>query len=176
MARIEREYAEALYLLADGQKKTGVYLDELRTIKDLLLENPMYLALLSSPAISLAERKAAVDAAFSESFEEHIVSFLKLLCDNDRIDLVLSCIDEYDALAMELSERTVAVITSAVPLDDEQKARVLEKLCRLTKKTIEPQYAVDSSLLGGMKVEVQGVTYDGTIKRRLRDVKDVMSR
>ena len=77
---------------------------------------------------------------------------------------------------MAFSNRTVAVITSATPLDEEQKQKVCEKFEKLTGKSIQAVYAVDESLIGGLKVEVEGKTYDGSIKHRLSDVKDVIIR
>lgn len=175
MARIEREYAEALYLLANESGSVEDYLENLLLIRSLLEENPLYLRFLSSPAVSLAERRASILEAFEKTVKEHVLSFLLLLCDNGRVSLLPECIKEYEAIARERSGRCEAVVTSAIELEDEQKARLTEKLNQLTGKTVEPIYRIDESVLGGLKIEVDAKTYDGTLLRRLRDVKDVMS-
>ena len=78
-------------------------------------------------------------------------------------------------IARECSGRCEAVVTSAIELDEAQKVRLVEKLNQLTEKKIDAVYLVDPALLGGVKIEVDSKTYDGTLLRRLRDVKDVMS-
>ena len=77
-------------------------------------------------------------------------------------------------MALELSSRASALITSAVEMSDSQKMAVCQKLEKITGKIIDPIYAVDPALIGGLKAEVDGKVYDGTLKNRLRDVKDVI--
>lgn len=176
MMQTDREYAEALFMLAAEEGNTEEYFSSLQTVKELVDENPDYLEFLSSPAISLKERLFAIDEAYGETFPEYVVSFLKLLCENGRIKTVGNTIDEFEKLMMTFSNKTVAVITSATPLDEEQKQRLCEKFEKITGKSIQAVYAVDESLIGGLKVEVEGKTYDGSIKHRLSDVKDVIIR
>lgn len=176
MMQTDREYAEALFMLAAEEGKVEEYFSSLLTVRELVEENPDYLEFLSSPAISLKERLSALDEAYEDIFPEYVVSFLKLLCENGRIKTVSTAIDEFEKLMMAFSNRTVAVITSATPLDDEQKQKVCDKFQKITGKSIQAVYAVDESLIGGLKVEVEGKTYDGSIKHRLSDVKDVIIR
>lgn len=176
MMQTDREYAEALFMLAAEEGKAEEYFSSLLTVRELVEENPEYIEFLSSPAISLKERLSAIDEAYETVFPEYVVSFLKLLCENGRISTVNTAIDEYEKLMMAFSNRTVAVITSAAPLDEEQKQKVCEKFQKITGKSIQAVYAVDESLIGGLKVEIEGKTYDGSIKHRLSDVKDVIIR
>ena len=176
MMQTDREYAEALFMLAAEEGKVEEYFSSLSTVRKLVEENPDYLEFLSSPAISLKERLSAIDEAYESIFPEYVVSFLKLLCENGRIKSVNTAIDEYEKLMMAFSNRTVAIITSATPLDEEQKQKVCEKFEKITGKSIQAVYAVDESLIGGLKVEVEGKTYDSSIKHRLSDVKDVIIR
>lgn len=176
MMQTDREYAEALFMLAAEENKAEEYFSSLLTVRKLIEENPDYLEFLSSPAISLRKRLSAIDEAYENIFPEYVVSFLKLLCENGRIKSVNTAIDEFEKLMMAFSNRAVAVITSATPLDEEQKQKVCEKFEKITGKSIQAVYAVDESLIGGLKVEVEGKTYDGSIKHRLSDVKDVIIR
>lgn len=176
MMQTDREYAEALFMLAAEEGKAEEYFSALSTVREIVDENPDYLEFLSSPAISLQERLSAIDEAYENIFPEYVVSFLKLLCENGRIRTVNSAIGEYEKLMMAFSNRTVAVITSATPLDNGQKQKICDKFEKITGKSIQAVYAVDESLIGGLKVEVEGKTYDGSIKHRLSDVKDVIIR
>ena len=173
MMQTDKEYAEALFMLAAEEQSTESYSEALAVIGRLVTENPEYMEFLASPAISLEERLQAVDEAFG-SMPEHIVSFIKLLCENRRIRTLSSCIEEYNKLAMALSNKTVANVYSAVELSTEQKQAICMKLEKLTGKIIEPVYTIDESLIGGVKIDVEGKTYDGSIRNRLKDVKDVI--
>ncbi len=175
MVQTEREYAEALFALAAEEGKTDEYLHALETVKSIVEETPEYIEFLASPAVELSERLGAIDEAFGESMPEYAVSFLKLLCENGRIKTLIACIDEFSKLAMMFSNRTQAQIYSAVELTEKQKAGICEKLEKLTQKVVEPVYIIDESLIGGLKIEVDGKTFDGSIRHRLGEMKDVMN-
>ena len=170
----EREYAAALFTLTAEENCTEEYVEYMKTIRDILTENKEYVEFLSSPAVSLEERAAAVDEAFGHSFPEYAVSFLKVLCENGRMKSVFGCIDEFVSLAMSVSDRTTAVVYTVVELSDEQKTAVVKKLEQITKKQVEAQYVIDESLIAGMKIEVDGKTFDGSVRHRLGEVKDVI--
>lgn len=170
----EREYAVALFSLTAEENLTEDYLGYMKTVADILAENEEYIEFLASPAISLAERTASVDEAFGPDFPEYALSFLKVLTENGKIRSVFGCIEEFRKLAMSVSDRAEAVVYSAVELSDEQKKAVCEKLGKVTKKQVEATYIIDESLIGGIKIEVEGKTFDGTIRHRLQEVKDVI--
>jgi len=174
MMQIGKEYAEALFMLASEKNMTEEYGRALSMIKKLAEEHAEYTELLSSPALTLDERLRAVDEAFAGDVPDDVLSFLKLLCEKRRTDILVECIKEYEKLSLELSRRTGAVITSAVEMSDDQKKAVCLKLEKITGKIIDPVFAVDAALIGGLKAEVDGKVYDGTLKNRLRDVKDVI--
>lgn len=170
----EREYATALFTLTAEENSTETYVDHMKAIREILRENEEYVEFLSSPAVSLEERAASIDEAFGSFFPEYALSFLKVLCENGRMKSVYGCIDEFISLAMSVSDRTTAVVYSAVELSDEQKNAVISKLEKITKKQIEAQYITDESLIGGMKIEVDGKTFDGSVRHRLGEVKEVI--
>lgn len=176
MIQTEREYAEALFLVAvEETDSIDRYVSALELVKQVVSENPDYIELLSSPAIPLKERVASIDEAFGTSVPENVLSFLKILCENGRFGVIFDCIDEFKKLSMAVSDRTSARIYSAVALNDEQKRNICVKLSALTKKTVEPEYIIDKALIGGIKIEVDGKIFDGSIKHRLDEVKDVIT-
>ncbi len=175
MIQTEREYAQALFKLAVEENSVEEYLESLKKMKKLLEENPEYTEFLNCPAVSLTQRLAAIDEAFGEMLPEYVLSLVKLLCENGKSRITLSCIDEFLALAMEYKNSAYAQIYSVIELNDQQKKSICKKLEKITNKNIVPVYSIDKSLIGGIKVEVDGKTIDFSIKHRLGDIKDVMN-
>lgn len=58
---------------------------------------------------------------------------------------------------------TVADVTTAFPLSDEVRREVLS----LVGKKAQLREVVDPSVLGGIKIDLPGKQYDGTIRRKL---------
>ena len=61
---------------------------------------------------------------------------------------------------------TVTVV-SAVALDAAQEAELTAKLRSLTGKEIHLEKCVDPSVLGGLRLQMEGLQMDGTVKNKL---------
>ena len=173
MMQTEREYAEALFMLAIESGESELYGEAVDAVYTAMCENPEYIEFLASPAIPLAERCAAIDEAFS-TLPEHVVSFLKLLCENSRAKSVCECLEEYKKLEVAASGRVSASVVSAAELDENQKEKLIAKLEKVTGKKVDAVYTVDKTLIGGMRIELDGKLYDGSVAKRLSEVKDVI--
>jgi len=171
----DKEYAAALFRLAVEESQVESYAAALRTVGDAVADTPAYLDFLSSPAVPLSERLAAIEEAFG-TLPRHVVSFIKLLCEHGHVRVLPACIVEFEQLVQAQSRRVAAVITSAVSLDETQKESLCRKLEAMTGKGVDPSYKTDASLIGGVVVEMDGKIYDGSLKHRLHEIKDVMSR
>ncbi|MFE2440473.1 F0F1 ATP synthase subunit delta, partial [Streptomyces sp. NPDC059426] len=76
-------------------------------------------------------------------------------------------LDELSKLAAERRDRTVAVVTSAVPLSDRQKQRLGEALGKLYGRKMHLNLDVDPEVLGGISVRIGDEIINGTIADRL---------
>lgn len=161
-----KEYGKALFLLTEERGTTEKVLADLGTVKQLLCENPDFLHLLDTPALSAAEKTELVDVAFSE-LDADIRSFLKILSGKHAVFAFGRCVEEYSALHDEACgiERVEAV--TAVPMEDEQKERLQKKLAALTGKTVVMTNTVDPTMLGGCILRYAGKQLDGSLATRL---------
>ena len=174
MTEANKEYAKALFALALQENAVVPYDESLTLLRGVFEEFPDYTEFLRSPALPLSERIAAIDKAFASSQPEHVVSFLKLLCENGHVESLPLCAKEFHLLRRQHENRATATVYSVVPLSDEQKMALCKKLSEIYKKTIDAVYLQDPTLLGGVKVELDGMTLDGSTKQRLAKVKGVM--
>ncbi len=174
MTQIAKEYASALFMLASENGCCSEYAEHLAHVEFLVKETPEYINFLESPAIPLSERLGAIDEAFG-TMPEHIVSFIKILCENGRILHLSNCITGYNELLKMAENKTVATVYYVEPLTDEQKSALVSKLCALSGKTVEAEYIEDTSLIGGIKILLDDKTIDGSIANRLKKAKGVIS-
>ncbi|MBQ4630170.1 MAG: ATP synthase F1 subunit delta [Clostridia bacterium] len=176
MMETGREYAQALFMLAKENSQEDQYLEALEQILSCFNDNPLYIDFLSSVNISKKERTDAIDEAFGSLMPEHVVSFLKVLCERERIGAFKDCVNEYKALHGFASKTAMAKITSAVSLSDAEKESVVSKLEKMKGCSVEAEYHIDSSILGGIIIETDGTVIDNSVKSRLADVKEVINR
>ncbi|UQA93078.1 F0F1 ATP synthase subunit delta [Streptomyces halobius] len=76
-------------------------------------------------------------------------------------------LDALSKLAAHRRGRTVAVVTSAVPLSDEQRQRLDAALTELYGRRIHLNLDVDPEVLGGVQIRIGDEVIDGTIAERL---------
>ena len=61
-------------------------------------------------------------------------------------------------------------MTSAVPLTEQQTAKLKEKLASISGKKIELIIKTDPGVIAGIKVELDGKELDGTVNGRLSGI------
>ena len=176
MTDVGKEYGAALFMLACEQNKKKEYSEELVLINNALDNNAEYAEFLSSPSIPMKERLSAIESAFADSLSENVLSFFLLLCEKGRMPCLKSAISEYNALFDASLRVSTAKVISAVPLTDSEKIKLKEKLETIYKRTVNLECSVDENVLGGLIVEIDGNILDGSLRYRLREVKEVINR
>ena len=173
MAQVINEYAKALFDLSEETGTTKEISAQLDIVLAAVEENPEYLDFLSSPNIPKSERVNAVEQAFSE-LHEYVVSFVSLLCEKGRIREIKECISEFKQLCDAADKISVAQVSSAVELSENQKQALIRKLEKMCGNKVVLDCRVDTSLLGGMVVGIDGKIIDGSLKHQLHQLKEVM--
>ena len=174
MAQISKEYAEALFAIACEEKSEKDYLLALEQVLSVLQSDAEYMEFLTCPSIPLEQRLLTVEQAFA-SLPVHIVSFIQLLCEKRRITLFEECVKEYGLLLSAAESQVTAKVSCAVELTNGELAALKQKLEKISGKTVVIQTTVCPELLGGVVVEMDGTVMDGSLRHRLRMVKDVMN-
>lgn len=176
MSQISNEYAQALFSLALEKKSALEYKNALEFVKGVFDKNPTYIDFLSTFAITLDERLQALDKAFCDAVPKDVLSFLKILCQKKHITQFYECVEKYNAMYNEMDKVLEAKVTSAVELNDEQKNSLKLKLEKSSGRKVTIEYKLDESVIGGMIVEYDGKIIDSSLKKHLKDIKDVINR
>jgi len=163
-------YGGSLYELAKEEGLDKKIFDELTQIMMLFRENPDYITLLLEPSIKKEKRLEMIEEAFGESCERYLVNFLKLMCERDLLREFEGCREAYKQRYYADHNISEALITSAVKLSDEQIDSLREKLEKQSGKTIIIDTKIDTSVIGGIRAELDGKRYDGTVAGRLESM------
>ncbi len=165
------KYAKALAEVAVELDLTRRVHDELREFAGLLSDSQELRDFLANPAYPLQVKQGVIREISGRGHWCAItVNFLLLLQERSRI-LRLGAILE--AFEQELDARAGVVraeVTLAHPLDDSVKGRLEQALAQLTGRRIRTAYQIDPALLGGLKVRMGSVVYDGTLQTQLNQL------
>ena len=167
-------YGLALYDLAKSEGLTEQILKELSVLRQSFEEEPDFLKLLHTPALSKQERCDILDASFRGKLQPYLLNFLKILTEKGYIHHFSHCCDAYrDQYNRDHGILPVTAVT-AVPMTDAQQKRLKEKLEALTGKTVELHSRIDPSCLGGVRLDYNGKRVDDTVSHRLDAVRTLL--
>jgi F-type H+-transporting ATPase subunit delta len=170
MTQTGRLYGGSLYDLAAEEQLTDILMEQLLAVRQIFGENPEYVALLSEPSVPFGERKEMIEAAFGSQAERYLVNFLKLLCERNLLREFAGCCEEYTRRYNIDHGIAEALVVSAVALKENQLAALTEKLEKLCGKKISLVQKIDPAVVGGLRVEIDGKQYDGTVQGRMSEL------
>ncbi len=174
MTELAREYGDGLYLLAEEENISREVLEQLLALKSLFHEQPDFVKLLGNMSLSKQERVKILDSVLRDQIHPYLLNFLKILCERCALNEYEGCLAAFKTLYNQAHGIVEATVTTAVPLDDEQRARMTEKLAGMTDKLVVLNEKIDESLLGGVLLEMNGQRYDNTLKNRLKSIHSAM--
>ncbi len=175
MTTTSKEYAEALFELAAGENMLEETSDGLVTVISALRQTPEYRSLLASAAIGKAERMKALDDAFGGKVPKVLMGVLRMMVSRGQISALDNMVREYEELSRQYRGESTARVLSAVPLKESEAVAIRKELEKRFGHAVSVQCEVDPSLIGGIRVEVEGRVIDGSIRNKLEQIKDVMN-
>lgn len=172
MAKLAAQtYGESLFELALEEEKLDLFLKEAEFVQQILTENEDLVKLMTHPKISKEEKQNVVENIFKSNISDEITGFLVLVIKKGRFKEIKSILSYFIARVKEYKKIGVAFVTTAVELREEQKQALVKRLIETTEyETMEMNYTVDSSLIGGMIVRIGDRVVDSSIKHKLSNL------
>ncbi len=164
-------YGQALYELARDEGLSSQILEELGMAVNIFRENPDFTRLLALPSVPKAERCGLLDESFGGRVHEYLLSFLKLLVENGLIRELAACGKAYRRRFNADNGIVEVTATTAVPLTPQLARDLCRKLSEATGKKIDLVQRVDKGLIGGVRLEMNGRRYDGSVKSHLEEIR-----
>jgi F-type H+-transporting ATPase subunit delta len=168
---IARNYASALFDLAQRHEGLEAFAGGVDTVVGLLDNNPSFRAFLETPRIADRDKKNLLKKVFGETLPRHLLNFLQIMVDKRRQRLLGTVGEEFHALLDEHLGRTHVTVTVARPLDSGAMEELSAKLSSLLGKTAIPHVRVKPEILGGVQLKTGDTVYDGTLRRRIKQMR-----
>ncbi|HWL93726.1 MAG TPA: ATP synthase F1 subunit delta [Phycisphaerae bacterium] len=165
-------YAESLLSLATEAGKADEIGQELAELKELWQREPAFANLMRSAAIDDDARREAIKKAFGGGRVSPLVLNTMLVLNDHRRSMILPMLcDAYRRKLDAAHGRRDAFVTTAAPLNEQQRETVRTQVKRLTNQDAILVEKVDPEVLGGIRIQVGDRLYDMTVSRRLRDLR-----
>ncbi len=165
---VSRTYGDALFELAVEENRTDSLLQEIEMVQSVLKENGDFEKILVHPEIPLQEKLQVVEAVFKGRISDALTGFLRIVVTKGRYKDLPDIFAYFIARVKEYKKIGVAEVVSAVPLSGTQKERIERKLLDTTRyETMEIEYKVDESKIGGLLIRIGDRVVDSTVQSSL---------
>jgi F-type H+-transporting ATPase subunit delta len=127
---------------------------------------------LMNPSIANDQKLKVLDAIAGRiGMFSQVRNFIAVIMNHQRLDELDEILTEYHAVADDQSGLTEAEVTSARPLNDNDRAELEAQVAKLAGGRIRTTYSQDATLLGGAVVRIGSTVYDGSIRAQLQQLK-----
>jgi F-type H+-transporting ATPase subunit delta len=165
-------YAQALLEVARAGGHLGAVEDDLfRFARTFEGSDDLRMA-LTDPQLPLERRVAVIDELMGGKALAVSTALISMVIGAGQAAELPAIVNRFVELAASERKHEVAEVRSAIALDDQQVARLATALGSATGKTIEVKVIVDPSVLGGVVATVGDTVIDGTVRRRIEQLKE----
>ncbi|NLP45062.1 MAG: F0F1 ATP synthase subunit delta [Peptococcaceae bacterium] len=173
---LARRYAQALFELAVEVSLLDQVDAELQELTKLIAENSELRHLLNHPNIEAKTKKEVLNKILDQNISDITRHFFYLLIDRRRQNLTKHIQREFTRLANEARNVIEAQIVSAVPLAEAQEEKLKQVIAKATGKNVRLTTSVDSTLIGGAKLQIGDRVMDGSIATALEKLRNQLKK
>lgn len=164
MNELARRYASACYeLFPDAE----CFANTARAIGE---STPLREA-LEDPAVDWREKERVLTRLPLFSDTPELLNFYRLLVRKGRMKLLPEIAEAYKTLDLEAHNTAVCEMRCVRVPDEVRQEKISAALCRLHHRdAVLLKITTDPGLFGGFLLKIDGVTYDHSVRGRLRDL------
>lgn len=168
-------YARALLAVARAEGVAERVEDELYRISRAFEANPELAQRLTDPALETGAKLSVVEGLLSGRAHTQSVSAVMFVVESGRARQLPDILDTFVRLSAESRREAVAEVRTAVALDTQQEQRLTAAVEQATGRKVTLKTSVDPDVVGGVVVRVGDTVIDGSIARRLAELRSRMT-
>jgi F-type H+-transporting ATPase subunit delta len=169
LATLARPYAAAVFKRAKETYATAKWSQSL-AFMSAVLKNEDISVVIDNPKVSKQRLSALMLDICQEHVNQENENFLKLLVHNNRLGLLPSIAELFEAYKAEDEGYVDVEVSTAYTLSKDAKQDVTTTLEKTLGKKIHMNVTVDKSLIGGILVRAGDRVIDGSIRGRLQQL------
>ena len=175
---VSRSYAKALFQVSQDADVRAPGLmaqleNHLKEMASLVQSSKDLRVFLYSPVSSTQEKITLLKALVSQlGVSKVLESFLVLLAKKGRLSLLSTICDAWSLVRLEAEGGLSGTLTSAHPMEGSDVESLVKAFSKKLGKKVTFRVLTDPTLLAGIQVTVNGVTYDGSLQSQLQKLHD----
>lgn len=162
-----RTYARVLFELATASGEVDAVDAGLRSVAETVRGNLQLRDALADSSVSGEKKRAIMADLFSADMAPEVVAIATMAVERGYVASLSQVAEEFSEIAESKRGIVVADVTTVIPLTDELRASLTDKLAASLGRPVTLRERVDASILGGIKINVAGRVLDGSLSSQL---------
>ena len=167
------KYGSAMFELAQEQNNLELMEEQLGYVVSVMAEQPELRSFLENPIVTEDAKIKLVGSIFESSIDKVALHFIYVMIKRGRHRYIAQAIAAFIQKSRGILEATVTV---AEPITADVEASVQAKLREVTGKDVILSVRQDSSIMGGIVIQVGDKRIDGSVSRRLEELEKSLLR
>ncbi|MBL4608068.1 MAG: F0F1 ATP synthase subunit delta [Pseudomonadales bacterium] len=163
---IARPYAKAAFQFALEQKALDQWSIMLGFVAIVTSDEQMSVV-LQSPSMTSQQKAEVIISIDPERLDAKGKSFIFLLAENDRLELLPTISELFELLKAEQEKTVEVTITTAYDLASDEADKLAKSLKNRLGREVQISSKVDKSLIGGLIVRAGDMVIDGSVRGKL---------
>lgn len=161
----------AIFLVAEADGALDQVEDELFRFARTIAREPELRAVLTDRGLDTDRKQALLNGLLDGKVQDATKRIAEALVITPRGRTLENGLEDYAALAADVRSRTLATVTTAVPLDEGQRERLAASLSAQLGHQVQLQIEVDPQVVGGVVVHIGDEVIDGSTRHRLAEAR-----
>lgn len=169
---ISKTYGDALLELVTEKGNIDDMFEEVRALSEILKDNPDYVELINNPRIDMDNKIDAIENVFKGRLSDDLTGFLVIVVSKGRFSEIDKIFEYFMDEVNKLKGVGTAYVTTPMELSAEEKKKVEERLLQTTSyKSMNMNYVIDESLIGGMRIKIGDRVVDSSVSTKIAKLK-----
>jgi F-type H+-transporting ATPase subunit delta len=169
--KIANRYANAYLQHAISEGVLEKVFEEMKWIADQIRKDRDLRAFLKSPVIRPEKKVKVLSRLWGEQLSELTMQLVHQACRKDREMYLLPIAKRFVELYKEHKNILTAQVRTAVPLDENLREAITQKVRKEEGQEVDLQEYVDPGLIGGVLLKVGDRQYDASVLKQLRKLR-----
>jgi F-type H+-transporting ATPase subunit delta len=174
MEKVASRYAQALFEYACELDKVDLWQQQMRLVHQVFQQDPQIGDFFGHIRIEADQKKSVFKQIFSERIDSDVVNFFCLLIDKRRVSQFTEIAKEFHILCNQSKGIKEGVVYSTRLLDIEEVRQIERSVSEKIKLNVELTNKLDPKLLSGVRVIVDDVVMDGSLRNKIDRLRHVL--
>ncbi len=165
-------YAQALFNISSAQNTVDIVEEELRQLKDAILQNIDLKKFLTDPSIDKSEKIKALFSIFDSQASSTIFAFISMIVILDAVELIEQIYNDYVLIINQYKKQLSVEVISAVSLGKDTLGQIKKEVDQKAGLDVRIKNIIDKSIIGGIIIKIGDRIIDLSLKYKIEDLRN----